>query len=142
MRKISTYYLVIAMIFLLSVSSCKKKTVAPSPCVDVTKLEYQWDNKFTVEQNYTGTNTIVSYVDIFPVGYFTLNAGGTYNVLSDNAPLNGSWDINQTGCQLVLDKATPTQISFSINLLTSDSLTIERKDTVAHVIYTQHYYKN
>ncbi|WP_259068414.1 hypothetical protein HDF24_09315 [Mucilaginibacter sp. X4EP1] len=109
-------------------------------CPTAAQLEYQWNNVFTVEQNYNAS-TIFNTSYIYPVGYFKLNSDFSYNVVSDGVPLNGTWTID-TGCKLVLDKNTSLQRSFDIQQLTADSLTIWRKDTVNQINYLQHYKKN
>ena len=110
-------------------------------CPDVTKLENQWNNTLTVEQYYNSTS--VYYTNyIYPIGYFKLNADFSYNVLSSGVPLNGTWLLDPNGCKLVLDKNTNIQRAFDIQQLTTDSLTIWRKDTVNKINYLQHYVKN
>ena len=109
-------------------------------CPDVTALEYQWNNTYTVEENY-GFNGVYS-TTIYPVGYFKLNSDFTYNRPSDGVDLDGTWELDPNSCQLVLDLNTTNQRAFDIQQLTTDSLTIWRKDTVAKVNYLQHYKKN
>jgi len=110
-------------------------------CPNATQVEHQWNNTVTFEQYYTA-NTVYGSVYIYPVGYFKLNGDMTYNVLSDNVPLNGTWLIEPSGCLLTLDKGTNLERSFQFQTLTTDSLTIWRKDTVNMVNYLQHYVKN
>ena len=110
-------------------------------CPDITRIENQWDNTDIVEQAYNSTS-ILSTSYVYPVGYFKLNSDLTYNVLSDGVPLNGTWQLDPNGCQLVLDKNTSIQRAFDIQLLTPDSLTIWRKDTIARMNYLQHYKKH
>ncbi len=117
-----------------------KKQNLPT-CTNVSSIEYQWFNNYIIIQHYTGINSITSTQTIIPVGYFTLNSNATYNVYSNNVPLNGSWEINPTNCYLTLDKGSLNERSFSIDLITNDSLTISRKDTINKIIYKQHYSK-
>ncbi|MFI5161847.1 MAG: hypothetical protein ACHQHN_11255 [Sphingobacteriales bacterium] len=110
-------------------------------CPTATQVVNQWDNTLTVEQYYTA-NTVYNTSYIYPVGYFKLNGDMTYNVLSDGAPLNGTWLIDPNGCLLTLDKSTSLERSFQFQTLTTDSLTIWRKDTINAVNYLQHYVKH
>lgn len=110
-------------------------------CPSVTQLEQQWDNTYTLQQNYSDSVTYNPFY-IYPTGYFKLNADFTYNVLSDGIPLNGKWELDQDGCLLVLDKKTNLQRAFDIQKITPDSLVIWRKDTISKVNYQQHYVKN
>ena len=110
-------------------------------CPSTAQVVNQWDNTFTIEQYYTAS-TVYNTSYIYPVGYFKLNSDMSYNVLSDGVPLNGSWLIDPNGCLLTLDKGTNLERSFQFQTLTTDSLTIWRKDTVNAVNYLQHYVKN
>lgn len=132
---------------------CKQNSITPNPnllansrslnqsksCVTLPSIEHQWNNTYTIIKNYTGTNTITKTNTIYPIGYFKINSNKTYNVLSNSVPLNGTWLIDSLNCQLTLDKGKSLQRSFNITLVTNDSLTIVRKDTINKLIYEQHY---
>ena len=109
-------------------------------CFDQSQLIQQWDNTVIIEEPYNGENTYPSST-IYPDGYFTLNANKTYDRLSNGVFLAGSWMVNND-CKLVLDKGTNIERAFDIQKLTTDSLIIWRKDTVAHVNYLQKYVKH
>ncbi len=113
----------------------------PYRCPSVSQLEKQWDNTYTSEQNYTST-TLGFTTFIYPTGFFTLNSDMTYNVFSDGVPQNGPWELDPTTCKLVLDKNSPAQRAFDIQKITTDTLIIWRKDTVAKINYQQHYLKH
>ena len=133
-----------AAVIFFSVSSCKKPSTPPppGPCVNLASLEYQWTDTYILEQSYSGSVSNITNASVVAnPGYFQLNANSTYNVLSNGVADNGNWDINQTGCQLELDKGTANFRAFSILTLTSDSLIIKRTDSVNYIIYTQHYSK-
>jgi len=107
-------------------------------CPDPAQLEKQWENTITVESYYDNLDIyLVQY--IYPVGYFRLNADMSYNVLSNGVAQDGSWTIDPSSCRIVLDKGVPAERAFDIQKLTTDSLTIWRKDTVKHINYLQHY---
>jgi len=131
----------ISATILFSVSSCKKNHQKPS-CFNTTQLEKRWNNAYTISQYYNSTNNITNTQIDSPKGYFTLNTNGSYNVLSNNIPLDGIWQINEANCNLVLDINTSIQRSFSVIKLTNDSLVISTKDSANMVIRTQHYVKN
>lgn len=112
-------------------------------CPDASKLLFTWNNAY-IRTDYLFNNVLTGSSVEYPIGYFKLNADASYNVLSNGAPLNGKWMINTSNCRLVLDKNTTLERSFEILQLTSDSLTIRRKDTsnkAVPVYYTQHYNK-
>lgn len=108
-------------------------------CPSLSSLQYRWDNAVTQEASYK-SGVAVHY--IYPVGYFKLNPDASYNVLSNNVALNGTWGIASEGCLLVLDKNKPNERSFDVQKVTADSLIIWRKDTVAKVNYLQYYKKH
>jgi len=110
-------------------------------CPSESQLEYRWDNTTTVIQNYDIASVITGSQTIYPDGYFTLNPDKTYNVLSNGVPLDGQWLLDQNSCKLVLDKGMPLERAFDIQQITTDSLTIWRKDTLQKVNYLQHYIK-
>ena len=109
-------------------------------CPSLTLLEQQWDNTYTSEQSYNSTS-VFNTVLIYPVGFFKLNSDFSYNVLSDGVPENGPWELDPVGCKLVLDKGNGNQRAFDIQKITTDTLVIWRKDTVAQINYQQHYLK-
>jgi hypothetical protein len=141
MRKIFTFYtIVIAAITALS--SCVKDQTAiddlKKSCLYDDKVDYfkRWANTFTEIDTYNAAGAIESRAFIHPIGYFQLNSNSTYNVLSDNVPLSGAWDITDS-CQLVLDPKAPLERKFDVLKLTNDSLTLRRK--AGNKLYTQHY---
>lgn len=112
-------------------------------CPSVVQLTKQWDNTKTFYFYYNSTTNLINnpYL-IYPVGYFKLNADLTYNVMSNNVPLNGSWKLGEPYCMLDLDLTKQNQRSFEIVKLTTDSLVIWRKDASAQTAYLQYYLKH
>jgi hypothetical protein len=108
-------------------------------CFDLSKMVKRWDNTTTEIQYYNDSE--VYYTEyIYPNGYFTLLTN-TYERLSNGDYLSGSWSVDSE-CRLVLDKGKSLERSFQIQKLTSDSLIIWRKDTVAHANYLQKYVRH
>ena len=108
MKLKSSYFLIICAL-VVSIYSCKKHNNTPAPCVNLTLLENNWNNVSIVEQNYNSSNQITATNVIYPVGTFTLNSNGSYNVVSDGVPLNGVWEISKANCDLVLMSILPTK---------------------------------
>ncbi|RWY49293.1 hypothetical protein [Mucilaginibacter gilvus] len=141
MRKLFTFFTIVigaATVF----SSCIKEPTAiddlKKSCLYDDKVDYfnKWANTFTEIDTYNAAGVVESRVFIHPIGYFQLNSNATYNVLSDNVPLSGKWDITDS-CQLVLDPGITLERKFEVVKLTNDSLTLRRKD--GNKLYTQHY---
>ncbi|MEO6851588.1 MAG: hypothetical protein ABI166_13185 [Mucilaginibacter sp.] len=111
-------------------------------CPTLAQLEQKWNNIDIRTDNITNGSILGSSYS-YPIGYFQLNADATYNVLSDNVPLNGSWVMldQSQGCPVVLDQGTGIARSFDVTQLTSDSLTIFREDFPNGSAYTQRYIK-
>jgi hypothetical protein len=119
-------------------------------CPSFASIEYRWDNVFTLQTSYN-TSTVSAPQLVKTSGYFKLNADASYNVfnasgINGSAPsqqvVNGTWGIAQPGCLLVLDKNKPNEISYDVQKLTTDSLVIWRKDTIAKKNFLQHYSKH
>lgn len=111
----------------------------------ITSLIRRWDNTYT-KIDYFGDNTYtgVPYTDIkYPIGYFQINPDNSYNVVSDGDVRQGQWSVNKYGCKLVLDKDTQIERAFEVlRVHGTDSLTIWRRDTSIHAVFTQHYIKH
>ncbi|SHN17824.1 hypothetical protein [Mucilaginibacter sp. OK098] len=139
-RKITN--LIIFALALSTLYSCQKQADAidhlKKSCLYDVKMDYfkKWSNTFTEIDTYNSTGAIASKSFIYPVGYFQLSANSTYNVLSNSVPLTGVWDITDS-CKLLLDKGTPLERQFDVLKLSTDSLTLHRKDN--NIVYTQHY---
>ena len=125
--------------FPLFVNTCKDPKLAP--CFDIKQISQQWRNEYIQIQEYNVKSTSEGSYRIYPTGIFKLNIDGTYNVVSDEVPLNGKWMFN-SDCSITLDKESSNQRTFTIVKLTGDSLVISRKDKATLTIYTQHYSKN
>lgn len=140
--KILSYFIVFGCI--LAVYSCRpvdENEPSTPKCTftsadKVTMLNQKWMNTFTQIDTYNTAGTSKTTSTIYPVGYFALTSNKKYDIISDNVPLNGNWEIN-INCQLVLDSATTLQRNFDVIALSADSLTIRRKQD--NVVYTQHY---
>jgi hypothetical protein len=110
-------------------------------CPSATELAVTWDNAFTQNDYYSG-NTLTSTWLEYPIGFFKININSTYNVVSNNVPLNGTWQLNnQTGCKITLDKGTYLERTFDVVKFSADSLVIYRKDEFNKAL-TQHYKKH
>jgi len=92
-------------------------------------------------QGYNAKNSNEGSYRIYPTGIFKLNSDSTYNVMSDDVPLNGKWMVN-SDCSITLDQNSSNKRTFAIVKLTQDSLVISRKDESTLTIYTQHYSAN
>lgn len=108
-------------------------------CFDIAKLITTWDNTTTELQYYSDSTYTAS--NIYPIGYFRLDANTTYTRESDGNFLTGSWSVDNE-CHLVLDKGQSLERAFEIQKLTADSLIIWRKDTINRVNYLQKYIKH
>ena len=89
-------YLIITFLGLSSLYSCYKTPDAVAAlkksCLYSNKINYfqKWANMVTEVDTYSSTNILQSKALIHPYGYFQLNSNSTYNVVSDNVPLNGT----------------------------------------------------
>jgi hypothetical protein len=108
-------------------------------CAYQTLVTKKWLNTMIRTDIYStvNPNTRLSSVKTYPVGFFNLQANGNYEVLSENIPQTGKWQINTANCNLVLDGTTAQERSFEIVKSTNDSLIIKRKS--GSTIYTQYY---
>ena len=137
-----TYTLIAIIVVLFTVQSCSKTKSAieklKKSCLYNSKIDYfkKWANTYTEIDQLSATGTVQSKSIIYPLGYFQLNSNSTYNVLSDNVPQNGAWDVTDS-CQLVLDPKTELERKFDVVLLRNDSLIIQRKSGT--IMYIQHY---
>lgn len=102
-------------------------------------LTYKWFNAYTEKKHYDNSGNLLATSLEYPVGYFQINANKTYNVMSNNVPLNGNWEMRAEDCHLVLDRNTSLERAFKILKASTDSLVISRKDGL--LTYIQHYYK-
>lgn len=119
-------------------SSVITQKFAGYSCNCAPYLTKKWANAYTQIDTYNSDGvTLAGTSTIHPVGFFQLSSDGTYRVLSDNVPLNGSWIANEDYCQVTLDSATSLQRTFDILKASNDSLVIRRK--AGNIIYTQHY---
>ncbi|WP_423147526.1 hypothetical protein [Rubrolithibacter danxiaensis] len=109
------------------------------PFINNPMLNKNWKNVYTETYDYDNSGSLISSSLLYPIGYFQINTDSTYNVYSDNVPLDGKWEINESGCNLVLDKGTNLERYFEIVKLSSDSLVIRRETGVR--TYIQHYSK-
>lgn len=121
----------------LIISTCKNS--GKSPCFDVKRVEARWTNVYTLVQHFDRHKQITGSYYLHPVGSFTLKNDGTYSVVSDDVPLEGTWHLNYQDCTITLDKENSDSRTFTVEKLTDDSLTISRTDTNNRVIYGQHY---
>lgn len=138
---------IINLLILISLffASCEKviynEEVKKSDCNyenDSTFLNKKWVNTFTKIDIVDNKDSVIYSETIHPVGYFQLNLNKSYNVLSNDVPLNGKWNID-ANCLLVLDANTSLERKFNIIKANQDSLIIQRKD--GQTIYTQYYTK-
>lgn len=111
-------------------------------CPDLGNLSFRWDNAYTVTASYKTNPPIL--MKEYATGYLRLNPNASYTVFSGGVamPLSGTWGISQPGCLLVLDKNKPFEKSYDVQRLTTDTLVIWRKDTVAKMNFLQYYSKH
>lgn len=117
-------------------------------CPSLATLRFRWDMMFTLQSHY-GVDTIFKSELVPETGYLKLNADASYNVVIANNPpsstqppppmFTGTWGITNPGCVLVLDKNKPNERSYEIQKLTTDSLVVWRKDTLAKLNLLRHY---
>ncbi|MFD0793248.1 hypothetical protein ACFQZX_06435 [Mucilaginibacter litoreus] len=107
-------------------------------CLYDDKTDYfkKWANTVTTIDSVDASGSIVNTQTTYPIGYFWINADGTYKVLSNEAPRSGVWDVT-TDCKFALDANSPMVKQFEVISLTTDSLIIRRKE--GPKTYTQHY---
>jgi hypothetical protein len=125
--------------FPLFIHTCKDPKLAP--CFDIKQISQKWKNEYIQMQGYNAKNSNEGSYRIYPTGIFKLNSDSTYNVMSDDVPLNGKWMVN-SDCSITLDQNSSNKRTFAIVKLTQDSLVISRKDESTLTIYTQHYSAN
>jgi len=140
--KIKYLYPIAILLAAFANYSCNKTPDAveklKQSCLYDVKMDYfkKWANTFTEIDVTGGEGSVQSRSYIYPLGYFQLSSNSTYNVLSDNVPLSGTWTVTDS-CQLELDAGTSLDRKFDVLLLTTDSLTLRRK--TPGLTYIQHY---
>ena len=119
-------------------SSCKKEIKSAEICLHDSSIDYlkRWGIKEIRTTVVDANNVTISRTTSFPNGYFQINSDFTYNLFSDDAPVNGKWNINKA-CEFVLNPGTSKERRFSVIQLSDDSLTL--RQTVGRTTIVQHY---
>ncbi|MES2377275.1 MAG: hypothetical protein V4553_11880 [Bacteroidota bacterium] len=133
-------YIFFGLILLATVglSSCKKEIKSADICLHDSSIDYlkRWGIK-EIRTNVLDANDVpISHTVTYPNGYFQINSDFSYNLFSDDAPVNGKWNINKA-CEFVLNPGTAKERRFAVIQLSDDSLTL--RQTVGHTVITQHY---
>lgn len=137
MKKVVSLYFLVAACMLL-VCSCRKEIKDTKICLHDSSINYlkRWANVLTRTDYHDDQGNITKSVIVYPNGYFQINSDFTYNLYSDDAPVNGKWNINGN-CQFVLNPETMAERKFSVLQLSVDSLTISQ--IYGNITTTQHY---
>jgi len=124
MRKQVVLYIFLLVVMLFAVA-CTKTTIQTDICLHNSSVDYlkRWAITYIETDNFNEHDVLIKRVIIHPNGYFQINNDFTYNRFSDDAPVNGKWNIN-TSCQFVLNPNTKEERQFSVTQLSVDSLTI------------------
>jgi hypothetical protein len=133
-------YLFIGCVLLaeLYISACKKEVKSTDICLHNSSIDYlkRWEI-LTVQTDVFETNGAVKSRKVaYPNGYFQINSDFTYNLFSDDAPVNGKWNINKA-CEFVLNPNTAKERRFFVIQLSDDSLTL--RQISGHTTITQRY---
>jgi hypothetical protein len=129
------YVVLLAMVWL---SSCKKEIKSADICLHDSSIDYlkRWGIREIRTNVVDANNVSISHTVTYPNGYFQINSDFTYNLFSDDAPVNGKWSINKA-CEFVLNPGTGKERRFAVIQLSDDSLTL--RQTVGRTVITQHY---
>jgi hypothetical protein len=122
----------------LYITACKKEVKSTDICLHDSSIDYlkRW-GILTTQTDVFETNGAVKSRNItYPNGYFQINSDFTYNLFSDDAPVNGKWNINKS-CDFVLNPNTAKERRFSVIQLSDDSLTLRQTSGLTSV--TQRY---
>ncbi|MCC8425272.1 hypothetical protein [Mucilaginibacter sp. UR6-11] len=119
-------------------NSCKKEVRSSQICLHESSIDYlkRWAVEATETDVRDADGKLISHHITHPSGYFQINGDFTYNLFSDDAPVNGKWNINRD-CEFVLNPTTAKERRFSVIRLSDDSLTL--KQTVGHTTILQRY---
>jgi hypothetical protein len=134
-KKLIFYFLLLTSLF---IGACKKPLKETQICLHDSSIDYmkRWAIVTTEVQLLSDSGGVKSITITHPNGYFQINSDFTYSLYSDDAPVNGKWNINKS-CQFVLNPNTATERDFSVDQLSTDSLTISQY--VNKTLITQHY---
>lgn len=123
---------------IVAFNACRKEVKNTDICLHNASIDYQkrWAIESTTIDVYDGGKKLVSHSISHPNGYFEINADYSYYLYSDDAPVKGTWNINQN-CDFVLNAGTAKEKVFAVTKLSDDSL-ILRQDQGPTVI-TQKY---
>ncbi|MBC7398783.1 MAG: hypothetical protein H7289_02470 [Mucilaginibacter sp.] len=133
-------YIFFGLILLATVglSSCKKEIKSTDICLHDSSIDYmkRWGILTIQTDVFETTGAVKSRKVIYPNGYFQINSDFTYNLFSDDAPVNGKWNINKA-CEFVLNPSTNKERKFAVIELSDDTLIL--RQTVGHTTITQRY---
>jgi hypothetical protein len=131
-------YIFFCFILLTGLSSCKKTIPSAQICLHDSSIDYlkRWGIRTFATDLYDANDKLIFHTASYPNGYFQINSDFTYNLFSDDAPVNGKWNINKD-CEFVLNPATDKERRFAVIELSDDSLVL--RQTVGHTIITQRY---
>jgi hypothetical protein len=112
----------------LSLSSCRKDVTSTDICLHDSSIDYmkRWSVKSYETEIVDANDKVISRSLDYPSGYFQINSDFTYNLFSDDAPVNGKWTINKS-CEFVLNPVTFKERRFTVVQLSNDSLTIRQR---------------
>jgi hypothetical protein len=136
MKKYVFPYLV--LLAMVGLCSCKKEIKSTDICLHDSSIDYlkRWGIREISTNVFDASNVPISHTVTYPNGYFQINSDFTYNLFSDDAPVNGKWSINKA-CEFVLNPGTSKERRFAVIQLSDDSLTL--RQTVGRTVITQHY---
>ncbi len=126
------------LLAMVGLNSCKKEVRSTDICLHDSSIDYlkRWGIREIRTNVFDANNVPISHTITYPNGYFQINSDFTYNLFSDDAPVNGKWSINKA-CEFVLNPGTAKERRFSVIHLSDDSLTL--RQTVGRTVITQHY---
>ena len=131
-------YLFFVLLAAVLLASCKKIEQKTEICLHDSSIDYmkRWDVEKIVTDLYDANDKLISHKSAYPNGYFQINSDFTYNLFSDDAPVNGKWNINKN-CEFVLNPATAKERRFAVIKLSDDSLVLQQN--VGHTVIIQRY---
>ena len=131
-------YICFVLLAALYISACKKAVKSTDICLHNSSIDYmkRWAILTTQTDVFETSGAVKSHTITHPNGFFQVNSDFTYNLFSDDAPVDGKWNIN-SNCDFVLNPNTAKERRFSVISLSDDSLTLLQ--TVGHTTITQRY---
>jgi hypothetical protein len=131
-------YICFVLLTALYINACKKEVKSTNICLHDSSIDYmkRWAILTTQTDVFETNGAVKSRTVIHPNGFFQINSDFTYNLFSDDAPVNGKWNINKT-CDFVLNPNTAKERRFLVITLSDDSLTLRQTSGLTSV--TQRY---